>query len=72
MTKKPKPNEPRKMSDDAILTLVRLRSAGIRVSRIAKDAGCTSAYVVTTTDRIRAADLAESGESKAAVARGYW
>lgn len=60
---------PTREDDDLALALLRLRCAGLSSGTIAAAIGRTSASVRVTTDRIRKADAAESGED---VHGAYW
>ena len=60
---------PTREDDELALGLLRLRCAGVSSGTIGAALGRTSASVRVTTDRIRRADAAESGED---VAGEYW
>jgi len=60
-----------RQSDDlVILRLVRMRAGGLTTVQIAKRTGLSDGYVRSATNKVRAADIAESGEPDAAA--GYW
>ena len=54
------------------LAWLSLRAAGHSSAAIAAAFGASPAYVRAATNRIRAADLAESGERPDIVAGAYW
>jgi len=59
-------------ADDRLLTAVRLRAAGMKHDAVAGLSGMTVAEVRQRTDRVRRADLDESGEPPEAVLAHYW
>jgi hypothetical protein len=59
-------------SDDEQLSWVRERAAGVSPAVIAAKSGANEAYVRAATNRIRTADIAESGENRVDVERAYW
>lgn len=58
--------------DEELLDMVRLRAAGMTPAQIATAHYRTPRYVTTATNRVLFADLEESGEPPATVARAYW
>jgi hypothetical protein len=60
------------VSDDDVVWALRQRVLGVSSARIAAAIGCSSAYVRAATNRVRAADMAESGEPADVVASAYW
>jgi transposase-like protein len=61
--------EVNQFSDDDVLQMVRLRSAGVRCVEIARRFGCASQYVSTATNRVKRDDARCSGED---VSGEYW
>ena len=59
-------------SDDLILKAVRLRCKGMGPADVGRVIGKSSQFVSTACNRVRLADLAESGEKRAKVLRKYW
>ena len=59
-------------TDDDILEWLEHRRAGRTCLAIARERGLDKRAVLVTTNRVRAADLAESGEAPAKVLEGYW
>lgn len=62
----------RHFSDRDVLDWVRRRAAGESSAAIAARCGAHDAYVRVATNKVRAADLAESGEDPRQVERAYW
>lgn len=58
--------------DEAVLTMIRLRALGETSAKIAKRFHTSPEYVRVCTNKVRGADLRESGEDRDAVARRYW
>lgn len=58
--------------DEALLAMVRARASGLDSVQIAATRGRTPEGVRIATNRVRAADLAESGEPAEIVERAYW
>lgn len=56
-------------ADALVLRLLAMRCDGLNASQIADQTGLTREFVRTATNRVRAADEAESGED---VAHAYW
>lgn len=61
-----------RQSDERILFAVRLRHEGVPCAVIADDLGMGRAGVIRDTNKIKEADLAESGDADHAVRRAYW
>ncbi|PHP28017.1 hypothetical protein [Limimaricola cinnabarinus] len=59
-------------TDDTVLSWLERRRAGQTCLAIARTDGADKRVVLTTTNRVRAADLAESGEGPVRVLEGYW
>ena len=59
-------------ADERLLTAVRLRTAGMKLDAVAALSGMTAVEVRQRTDRVRRADLDESGEPPEAVQAHYW
>ncbi|WP_139291340.1 hypothetical protein [Paracoccus sp. SM22M-07] len=58
--------------DNRDLAIVRARAEGVASGDIAERLGLHEAYVRTMSNRIRQADLDESGEDRKAVFACYW
>jgi hypothetical protein len=63
---------PTRTNDDRILALLELRAGGGTLAAIAARFGLSPARIAQMTDPVRKADMAESGEDAATVARHYW
>ena len=61
-----------RQSDERILFAVRLRHEGVPCGVIADGLGMGRGAVIRDTNKVMAADLAESGDADHAVRRGYW
>ncbi|MGR3464265.1 hypothetical protein [Limimaricola sp.] len=59
-------------TDDIVLNWLDRRRAGQTCLAIARADGVDKRAVLVTTNRVRAADLAESGEGPVRVLEGYW
>lgn len=60
------------LDDDVILRCLDLRHRGLGLRRIAAQVGVSYSHVGNITDRVLAADLAESGEPEEVVRAAYW
>lgn len=60
------------VSDATLLDWIRRRVAGETAQQIARRAGVTQERVRVVTNRVRDADLAESGEPERVVRAAYW
>lgn len=60
------------LDDDVTLRCLDLRHRGFGLRRIAALVGVSFSHVGTITDRVLAADLAESGEPEDVVRAAYW
>lgn len=58
--------------DWQVLDWIKRRRAGETPKQIAVSCGVSLEVVRSATNRVRAADLAESGEAPAKVNAGYW
>ena len=56
-------------SDERVLKMIQLRCQGIGPTVIAERFGTTSQFVSVATNRVKRADIAESGEDAAG---SYW
>lgn len=56
-------------ADDLTLALLRLRTGGLTTKQIAAKTGLSDGYIRSITNKVLAADAAESGED---VAGAYW
>ncbi len=61
-----------RQSDETVLRLLDLRTAGLSPTILAERTGRSPQFVSTATNRVRDADLAESGEDPDRVAACYW
>lgn len=59
-------------SDDDVLSWVRDRANGRSCAAIAARSGAGESYIRAATNRVRDADIAESGERPDVVRRAYW
>lgn len=63
---------PGRAEDDLVLVALAMRQRGVSAREIARELGFASPEAVrTATNRVRDADLAESGEDPALVAAAY-
>ncbi len=62
----------RSYTDDMVLSWLERRCTGQTCLAIARTDGVDKRAVLVTTNRVRAADLAESGDGPAKVLEGYW
>jgi hypothetical protein len=60
------------VSDDDLLWAVRMRVAGHSTEVIAAEIGCSGTYVRAATNRVRNADIKESGDISDEVKGAYW
>lgn len=58
--------------DDQLLAMLRMRALGWNTAQIAMTCDMNDSAIRTATNRVLAADLAESGEDRKAVAACYW
>lgn len=58
--------------DEMTLWLVRQRASGVSANQLAKRVRRHAGPVITATNNVLEADLAESGEDPEVVARAYW
>lgn len=63
---------PDRHADERLLAFVQFRTDGYDSRQIAGANNVTHGYVRAATNRIRKADLAESGEPEGVVLAGYW
>ena len=61
-----------RQSDERILFAVRLRHEGVPCAVIADGLDMGRGAVIRDTNKVMAADLAESGEPEDVVRRAYW
>ena len=59
-------------TDEHVLSMIKARADGAGPQAIGDMIGKTSQYVTTAVNRVRNADLKESGEDHATVLAHYW
>lgn len=64
--------KPTRADDDRLLSMVAARSKGLSSREVGQVVGLEREAVRTAVNRVRAADLAESGENRGAVMAAYW
>lgn len=62
---------PSRADDERLLALLAARQAGVTTPALARTTGLTATYIRNATNRVRNADLAESGEPVGDVLRHY-
>lgn len=63
---------PKRADDERLLTMVHARSGGMSSYQVAEMIGLRNEAVRTAVNRVRDADLRESGEPVEAVRAAYW